>query len=320
MTSARIRQAAIGAGIIFVGALLVFAAQRIDHARLLLALHTVRLPWLLAALLCYGAVLPLWALQWHIIAPAGERNSFSRMLGVIAMTSTLYHTSIALVAEASSVVLLALRIGISRSAALSVLAMDQLLVGIAKLALLFMAALMVALPLWMSNGVVALVLAVSALLTICLAGAWQYEWLLARLDRILPHRISAALHAMGVALAPLRSPYRGGSALGIALVKKLVEIAAIVCVQRSFGVAVPIAEAVLVLAAINIFTMIPVVPANLGVYEGAIVLTYRHFGMAPELALGMAIMQHACFFVALGLPGFAWFASTGISRRTATAS
>lgn len=311
---------AYAVGLAILAALLVVASTRIDGARLVADLSTARPLWVIGAVVCYVAQLPLWAVQWQLLAPRVERNDFPHMLGVVAMTSTLQNTSLTLVGEAASVVLLVLRVGVSRAAALSVLAMDQLLVGLAKVVLLVVAALLLPLPAWLSAGVRTLVAGVAVLLVGCLIGAWQHAWISARLDGVLTARVTSFLSQMGVALEPLRSPMRGGGALALALIKKGAEVAAIVCVQRSFGLSLPLADAVLVLTAVSIFTVVPLIPANLGIYEGVITIAYTHLGVPAELALGMAVVQHAGFFVAVGIPGFVWFARTGISRRAVAAS
>ena len=315
MTSRFARRAAWVSGAIVLVALLVVTARRIDAHRVVTELRTVRLVWIAAALGCYVAILPLWAMQWRILAPVAERNTFSRMLGVVAMTSSTLNTSAFFVGEAAGVVLLVARIGLTRSAALSVVAMDQLLVGIAKLTVIATGALTLTLPVWMHTGVTALAIGVCALLAGCLLAAWKYESISAHAERFVPSRMARALERMGVALSPLRSPQRGGGALALALAKKAVEALAILCVQRAFGVSLPIASAVLVLAALNLATLLPLVPGNLGVYEGAVVLTYTYLGLPAEQAVSIAVVQHACYFAALALPGFAPILLTSLDRR-----
>jgi len=320
MTAVQARRLATAAGIIILVALLVFAARRIDVARVAAELRTVRASWLVAALLCYVSLLPLWALQWRLLAPQTERNTFRRMLGVIAMTSSTHNTAAFMVGEATGGLLLATHVGLGRSAALSVIAMDQLLVGIAKLGVLTTAALTLTLPTWMSNGVTVLAIAVATLLTCTVLAAWQYETIAARAERFVPTRAVVAMGSIGQALAPLRSLPRGGGALALALLKMLVETLAMICVQRAFGIELPFTSAVLVLAALNLATLVPVVPGNLGVYEGAVVFIYTRLGVPTEQAVGLAVVQHACFFAALALPGYAWLVGAGASRSAAAAS
>jgi hypothetical protein len=109
--------------------------------------------------------------------------------------------------------------------------------------------------------------------------------------------------AFAGALEPLRSPARGLLALALALLKKAVEVAAILCVQRAFGLSLPLSAAIVVLAVLNLATLLPLVPGNVGVFEAAVVLALTRFGVGPEQALGVAVVQHLCYFVALALPG-----------------
>ena len=310
---------ALAAAATLVG-LLVLAVRRIDLARAAAELHGVRAGWIVAAVLCFLAILPLWALEWRILAPPANGNTLRGMLGVVAITSSTLNTSAFFVGETVAVVLLVARVGLTRAAALSVLAMDQLLVGIAKLVVLAAGALTLSLPQWMTAGVNLLGAGVVVLLAACMLAAWNHEAITPLAARVIPARLAAALGKMGESLAPLRSPSRSGSVLLLALAKKAAEVMAIVCVQRAFGANLPISSGILVLAALSLATLLPVVPGNLGVYEAAVVLTYTHLGIPAEQALGMAVVQHACYFAALALPGYAWLAREGVSRATAAAS
>lgn len=316
--SPQLRVLARAVSVLVLGALLVVAIRRFDFAQVLATLTSARPAWLVLAILWYVAILPLWALQWCVLAPPDGRPLFARMLGVVAMTSSVLNSTAIFVGEAAAVVFLVTSAGLARAAALSVLAMDQLVLGIAKVSLLVLATWLLVLPLWMERGMRALALLVVLLLVGLLAIAWG-DRTVTRVAHHLPERAGHALRAMAGALAPLRSPWRGGSALVLALLKKLAEILAIVCIQRAFGVELPVSSAVLVLAALNLSTLIPVVPGNVGVYEAVTVLAYGYMGVGAERALGMALVQHACYFVALALPGYGWLAR-GVRSRSAAAS
>jgi uncharacterized membrane protein YbhN (UPF0104 family) len=318
LDSPRLRFAARAVSVVVLGTLLVVAMRRFDLSQVLSNLATARPMWVVLAVACFLSILPLWALEWCILAPRDGRPLFIRMLGVIAMTSSVLNTTPMLVGEAAAVVFLVTRAGLARAAALSVLAMDQLVLGIAKVSLLVLATWLLALPLWMERGLRGLGLGVALLLVALLAVAWG-ERTVTRVAAGLPERAARALQAVAAALAPLRSPWRGGSALALALLKKIAEILAIVCIQRAFGVALPLSSAVLVLAALNLATLLPVVPGNVGVYEAVTVLAYGYMGVDAERALGMALVQHACYFTALALPGYGWFAR-GVQSRSAAAS
>jgi uncharacterized membrane protein YbhN (UPF0104 family) len=303
----RLRRGARVLALLAATALLVLAARRLDLGRVATELAGVRPQWLALALLCYVSILPLWAVQWCLLAPA-PRPSFARMLGVIGMTSTVLNTTPMLVGEAAGVVFLVTRAGLARGAALSVLAMDQLLVGMAKLTVLAAAAWALELPAWMQRGMTALAVMVGGLLVTLKVLAWREEAIARHAARVLPPRLARGAASIGAALAPLRSPARGGGALLLALAKKSFEMLAILCIQRAFGLSLPVASAILVLAALNLATLVPVVPGNVGVYEAAVVVAYSPFGVGAEQALGMAVVQHGCYFAALALPGYRWLA------------
>ncbi|MEP6731936.1 MAG: lysylphosphatidylglycerol synthase transmembrane domain-containing protein [bacterium] len=320
MISPRVRRAVSVLWALALVALLVVAIRRMDVARLILTLRDAHLFWIACAAAAYATILPLWALQWRILAPRVPRAEFPGMLSVVALTSSALNTSPLFVGEATSVVLLVSRIGLSRSEALSVLAMDQVMVGISKLGLLLAAGLMVTLPAWMHAGIATLAAGVIALVVASVLGAWYSGVIVSRAARVLPQRGAEFLAQMGVALAPLRSPVRSGLTLSLAFAKKFAEVIALICVQHAFGVHLPFAAAVLALAAIKMATLIPAVPASLGVFEGAVVLAYVRFGVPAEQAVAMAIVQHATYFASLALPGYAWLAGSGTSRRAAAAS
>ncbi len=287
-------------------ALLVVAAREIDGARMVAALRGARFGWIIAAVVAYATILPLWALKWGRLAPPAPQNRFPNMLGVVALTCTANNTAPFFVGEATGAFLLVSRVGLSRAAALSVIAMDQLLVGIAKVVVLACAALAVTLPAWMSQGARALAAGVGLLLLGCLLAAWNHHRVVQMSARVTSARLAAALGRLAEALAPIRSMDRAGVALLLALAKNLAEVVAIVCVQRAFGASMPFASAVLVLAALSLATLIPLIPGNLGVFEGAVVVAYTYLGMPADQALGIAIVQHTCYFVALAVPGYAW--------------
>jgi uncharacterized protein (TIRG00374 family) len=314
-SSARWR-AARWTAFLVLAALFVLSLRRIDLGLAWAELGSIRPGWLLVAIVCYVAILPLWALQWHLLAPPSPTLTQRRMLEVVAMTSSVLNTTPMLVGEATGIILLVAHAGLARGAALSVLAMDQLLVGLAKLGVLATAALLLPLPTWMTRVVLTLLIAVAALLGGLAVASWRHADLTRLSDRILPAQLRGALANFGPALAPLRSSKLGGGALLLAFAKKLAEILAILCVQRAFGLSLPIASAILVLAFLNLATLMPLTPGNVGIYEAAVVLAYGWLGVPAEQALGIAVVQHLTYFVALALPGYWWLGTT--RRRIAT--
>jgi uncharacterized membrane protein YbhN (UPF0104 family) len=308
------------AALFVVTALAVLAARRLSPAKVLSELALARPGWILLALVCFVCILPLWALQWRLLVAEERRPRVSSMLAVVAMTSTVLNTTPLLVGEAAGVFFLVSEAGLSRVGAVSVLAMDQLFVGVAKLFVLAGAAATIALPLWMTHGAYALLAGVGLLVAGVVVVAWRADHLSRLLGRSLPPRAVRLVVAVGEALAPIRSLSRSGGALTLALAKKVAEVLAILCLQRAFGVELHASSALLILAASSLATLLPVVPGNLGVYEAAVVLAYAYLAVPPERALGIAVVQHACYFVALALPGYWWLARATPARNPAAAA
>jgi uncharacterized membrane protein YbhN (UPF0104 family) len=241
------------------------------------------------------------------------------MLRVVTTTSGVLNTTPLLVGEATGIVLLVTLTGLERTAAVSVLAMDQLLVGVAKLVVLATAAALAPLPEWMSQAAIGLIIVVAALAALLLLGASRGMWHSdspreARGDSSLPDRVAGVLDSLPSALAPLRSFRRGGGAMALALVKKAAEVCAMLCMQHAFGLDLPVGAAILALGMLNLSTLLPIVPGNIGVYEGAIVLAYSHYGVSAEQAVGLAAVQHLGYLLALAAPGVLWAGAARWSR------
>jgi uncharacterized membrane protein YbhN (UPF0104 family) len=309
------RRAAHAVALLVLVFLLVLAVRRLDLARATLEVSRARPAWIAAALLGFAGILPLWAMQWRLVAPSSPVRTVRVMLKVVAKTSSVLNTTPMLVGEASAIFFLAADAGVDRASGLGVLAIDQLLVGVAKLTVLTVAASLLPLPGAMLAGIGALCAGVALLLLGLLAVAWSSAAHRTAILAPLPPRVAAIAERAAIALAPLRSPARAGGALLLAFAKKGCELVAILAIQRAFAVDLPPTSALLVLAALNLATLLPIVPGNAGIFEAAVVFAYTSLGVPAERALGMAVVQHACYFVALALPGYGW-----LLRRPAAAS
>jgi uncharacterized membrane protein YbhN (UPF0104 family) len=300
---------------------IVVAARRLPWDRTLSLLMSVNTAWVAAAIAAHLLILPLWALEWKILAPASARVPFTRMWDVVTISAAVLNTIPFLAGEASAVAMLIERAGLTRGAAASVLAMDQLLVAFAKLIVIASAAVAAPLPGWLQAGVASLGVAFALLLVtlMLLAHFWAdvRERLLRASGRA--RHVAARVVAWGVHLEPLRDPRRALAVTGLAIAKKVAELAAIIAVQVAFGLNPSVASALLVLAALAITTLLPIAPANLGIYEGTVYGTYRVLGVTPEIALGLAIVQHFCFLlppIVIGYGMLTWRELSPRSRAT----
>jgi len=202
--------------------------------------------------------------------------------------------------------LLTRRVGMSAAAVLSVLTLDQMMGGVAKLIIIGAATLWAPAPTAMRGaglGLLAIVLGLLATITLAArygrhgAGeAARGRWRRRALD---------FASAFASQLAGLRSPARFCAVVALYLARRSMEAAAALCVQQACGVAASGEAALLAVAALSLSTVIPGPPGNLGVYEAAVALAYGLCGVAPGLAVAMALLQHAAFLASAILPGCA---------------
>lgn len=278
---------------------LIIVARDLPWRRAMDEVRRVEIAWLAIAVAANLVILPLWAVEWRLLVPRAFRVGFDRMFEVVSVTAAVLNSVPFFAGEASGVALLIGRAGLSRGAALSVLAMDQLLVGFAKLAVIAATALYVPLPGWLRAGIVSLLAAVAflALVLLSLAHSWATlrERLLDRPSRA--RALAARVMAWGAHFDALRDSGRALRLAALALAKKAAELAGILAVQMAFGWEPNLASALLVLAALSITTLLPLAPANLGVYEATVFGTYRYLGYPSETAVGVAIVQHLCFLL-----------------------
>jgi uncharacterized membrane protein YbhN (UPF0104 family) len=249
--------------------------RTVEWTKTVAALRDARPGWLFVAVLANAAILPCWALFWRTLRPHSETSvSFGRMLEITSVSSALMNTLPFGGGHASSVVLLINRGDTTQRGALSVLALDQLGEGLLKVVVLVGASLAIPLPPWMRAAVTTLLLVV---------GAWL-------VTLVVASRVTSGLEV-------LNSGVRSLGALSCVAGMKLAELFAIMAVQWAYGAHVSFAGSVLVLATVILATMLPVSPGNLGAYEGSVFLVYRYLGIAPELALSLAVVQHVCFMI-----------------------
>jgi uncharacterized membrane protein YbhN (UPF0104 family) len=260
----------IAAWIVATG-LLVLLFTTVDTSRVVRVLEHADVRWLIAAVAANLLIQPFGAMQWRALLPSGAVVSRRRMLRLFSLTSVANNTTPSLIGHVTGTVLLAAEPTVGKASALSVLALDQLAVGLVKVAILLAASALLPLPAWMHRGLVGLAIGVGVLLVTAV--------IVARRTRYLD---------------VLREPSRFAVGAGYAVCVKLAEATAILAVQHAFGLSLPLQSVLLVLAATALGSVVPIAPANIGTYEAAAYGAYRFLGLPAETALGIAVVQHVC--------------------------
>lgn len=297
--------------------------------------------WIAGALAANFCILLLWSRQWRLFCP--RPVSPSRMFEVTTVMATVANSVPFLAGQAAGVHLLATRGGTGHAPALSVLALDQLAEGLAKVSVLALLALLVPLPAELKASATVVAVGVGALaVALAVAARWGgtaikvagTEGTPARerfedrrrdrrgradaVGRERPIRDFGRRFALG--LQALRRPGTFAGGFGLALAMKGAEGGAIVAVQAALGVQLPLWATVLVLASVGLATMVAVAPANLGVYEASAFAAYRLAGVDPETAAALALLQHAAYLLPLAGTGWLVVGFAGVARARETAA
>jgi len=297
--------------------LLVIVFNRVDWARAWQEVRRVHFRWLALAVAFNLSIIALWAKQWSVFLPHNQKVGYGRMFETVALMAMVSNAVPYLIGQASGVLLLARRGKVGHAVALSVLALDQLAEGLAKLSVLLVVALLIPIPPWLRQAIVVLVSVVLTLLVALLWFAHRHREPVKPLDtakvsfrRRMLHFGSRWAHH----LEALRSVKVFGAGLGLALLMKGAEATAIFAVQQSFGIDLPLWSVLLVLISVGIVTMVGIVPGNLGVYEATVFFVYRYVGATPEQALGLALIQHVCYLIPLAGTGYLFVLAQNFRR------
>jgi len=305
-------------------ALLVFCLREVNGREVREALQLMKWQWIAAALLANAAILFAWTGLWWTVAPREERPAYSTMFEINAIASALMNTMPFLGGHAAAVVLLVKRAGMTQQAALSVMALDQLGEGMAKVAIFAVVAIGAPIPHWMRLGIGTACVGVGTLLVVLLIAAHGHVQIRGpKGQQGIVGRLRRFAAGWAWRMETLRSLGQSTVALAFAIGTKIAEGAGILAVQLAFGVHLSAGATALVLAAVVLGSMLPVAPGNVGTYEAAAFLAYRHLGVEPGAATMLAVAGHLCFLIPSVGVGYligSWKLGTGRQALAAAAA
>ena len=290
---------------IFAVVLFYFCLQSIDLERAWSEVLKADPVWLFVAIFFNTCILGCWASLWSLLLPKNISVSFSRIFQANSFMSTSCNTIPFPGGHAVGVMALARRAEVGHTVALSVLALDQLLEGFAKIFILSLVTIFVPLPGRMGQAIIAFVVLIGlfALIMFCLA----HKKLTFSEDKeaiSFAGKLKKFMSRWSMYLEVLRDFRVFSLGLLLALVMMFAQTLGIWAVQKSLDLDLPNWAPILVMGALNLATVLPITPGNFGVYEGTAFLVYQFCGLAPELALSLALLQHLCFLVPMVGTGY----------------
>lgn len=301
-------------GWLVLSGLVVFGASRAPWGQTLGIVAGADLGWLLLAVAAHAAILGWTTVQWLLFTPRRVSVSSRTVLSVVGLVASVSNSGPSPLGYPAGVRLLTTRAGLTTGAAASVLVLEQLADSVAKLMLLgVVAAWWPGMNLEPAGFILLAGLPMGAVGLVALSRRPQ---LLDRAAAASPGPASRVLQSLARALAhleTLQDPRRFGAAVALGVAKKAMESVGIFAVASSLGVTLPLWALVAAPLAANLALMVSVVPAGLGVYEGATFLVFVAAGIAPEPALAVALLSHATYLLPLVGSGWA-FESARVAR------
>ena len=304
------RRAPYIVGWVVLTGLVIATARRVDWTLALSAtLEAKPLPLIIAVLL-NAMILVFATAQWLLFLPEGVSVAKSKMFEIMAVTSTVSNSGPVGGGAAVGLHLLATHGGVGHSVGLSVLLLDQLVEGLAKMVIVLLAIAAVPIGLEYRTVGATIILGIPILMLALTVTAHRRRVLASISERTTGFWgwILRTLNRVADNLEALRQPKKLSVTVVLALLQKLVEALAIASVLMSFGISTPWWGVLAVLVAVNLSTVVSVTPANLGVYEGAAFLVYRALGVGSDTAVALAIVQHVVYLIPLA--GIGWIISS----------
>ncbi|HEX4147722.1 MAG TPA: lysylphosphatidylglycerol synthase transmembrane domain-containing protein, partial [Pirellulales bacterium] len=272
------------------------------------------------AVVALSTVQWLMACEWSLLLPRAKRVGFGRLLGVVSIVVMLQNSLHHFAGHAFAVYQLGHRQRVGKSVMLSVLSMDQLAEAAARLLVWGLLAIFIGLPAWAAGGVWGVLGLASVLYVVLLVCAWRHRDFqvaansvrLSGWERLQYHFAEWAHHLHGIRQAPIIA-----AAISLAMSKKLARAAGVYCLQQSFGIDLPLYAPLLVVATLELATMISITPGHLGIFEASLFFVYQYLGLGPTEAMTLALVGHLAFLLGALLPGCIVSARWGFRLRSA---
>jgi glycosyltransferase 2 family protein len=283
---------------VFAAGLFYLCLQSIDLDQAWNELSKASPSWLFLAVFFNACILCIWASLWYLLLPKKTPVPFIRVFQANSFMSTSCNTIPFPGGHAFGVIALARRAKVGHTVALSVLALDQLMEGFAKILVLTLVAIFVPLPELMGEAILVFIAAIGFFSSIMFYCAHKKQEDRERQETVsFIGKIRAFVSRWSSHLEVLRDIPIFILGLLLALLMMLAQTLGIWAVQKSLNLDLPVWSPVLVMGALSLATVLPITPGNFGVYEGTGFLVYQFCGLTPELALSLALLQHLCFLV-----------------------
>jgi glycosyltransferase 2 family protein len=266
--------------------------------------------WLLPSLAVLAGVVLIRALRWRLLFPPATRPPVAATTRALLVGQFFNNVLPARAGEAIRVFTLHQETGTSRAEALATAFSERLYDVLALLVLLLVAAPFLPEVGWLrSAAILAVVLVALTLLAVVVLARWGERPVrfvlrpLTVLPRIDAERLDFAARSLVRGLVGLRRPGLAAAAFAVTIVSWLALAASFRLAMEGFDLGVGFGAGLLVVIAVNLALIIPSSAAAIGVFEAAVLVALRAYGVDDSRALAYAVVLHALNFVPFVLAG-----------------
>jgi glycosyltransferase 2 family protein len=279
--------------------------QSIDFVQAWNELSKATPSWMFLGFFLNACILGFWSALWYLLLPKKLSIPFVRVFQANSFMSTSCNTIPFPGGHAIGVMALARSTKVGHTVALSVLALDQLMEGFAKIFVLTLVAIFVPLPEIMGQAILVFIVAIGFFASIMFYFAHKKPEAREGQEAVsFTGKVRAFVSRWSAHLEILRDIRIFSLGLLLALLMMFTQTLGIWAVQKSLNLDLPVWAPILVMGALNLATVLPITPGNFGIYEGTAFLVYQFCGLSPELALSLALLQHFCFLVPMVGAGY----------------
>lgn len=290
---------------ILVSALFAYLAVRHVHFRDVWGgLHTSNYVWLVPAFLALAVTVAIRAFRWRLIFRPETRPSMRSAL--VALLLSYFFNSVlpARAGEAARIVVLRRRAGTSAAETTATVLIERAFDVLCLLGLLFVTVAWLPHVVWL-HAAVLLAVALAAILiglviVLALYDARPLRILLRPLGR-LPflsrERVDEIAENFTHGFAALRRPKLALAAVFWTTLGWLTLALSTWFVMLGFSLHISIVGGLFVVIATNLALVLPSSPAAVGVFEAAVLVALRPYGISDSQALSYALVVHALNFV-----------------------
>jgi uncharacterized protein (TIRG00374 family) len=310
-TLRRTRVPLITAGLLLSAFFTYLAVRDVDWAVFWEALRTSDYAWLIPALVVLAVSLWVRAIRWRLLFQPATRPPMGPTTRATIVGQFFNSILPARAGEAARIVMLKQEAGTSRAEALGTAVAERIIDVLALLLLLFLTLPFLPEITWLKTAVAFALglLAVVVITTLVLRrfGHRPIRYLLrplARLPAVQEEHTDRAASNITAGLHVLERPERAAPAFLLTFVSWLLIGLSFWFTLLAFEPDLGYDAGILVLVTTTLSLVIPSLPAGVGVFEAAVLVALRPYGVEESIALSYAVVLHALNVIPYVVAGY----------------